>query len=29
VQEKIEVCGDFLTHLRPLLRSLPPETEGE
>jgi uncharacterized protein (UPF0332 family) len=27
VQEKIEACETFLTHLRPLLRSLPPETE--
>jgi uncharacterized protein len=27
VQEKTEACEDFLIHLRPLLRSLPPETE--
>jgi uncharacterized protein (UPF0332 family) len=27
VQEKIEACGEFLTHLRPLLRALPAETE--
>lgn len=27
VQEKIEACETFLTHLRPLLRSLPLETE--
>jgi uncharacterized protein (UPF0332 family) len=27
VQERIEACETFLKHLRPLLRSLPPETE--